>query len=284
MQSSRHLVTTDWLAEHLAEVTVLDCRVRLAPAPDDAGYQINSAAEDFAASHIPGAQHADLLKLSDPDSPLPFMMPPAQTLASALGALGVDKNRKVVIYDGLAHMWAGRLWWMLDAIGHPDVAVLNGGWAKWTAEGRAVTDATEAPKPGSLEAELRTGAMVDLQTVADVSRTGSALLLNALDPEQFRGEGGVHMGRRGRIPGSANVPGFSLIGDDGAFLPEAELRAKFEAAGALGDRPVVSYCNAGILAASNAFVLRLLGKQDVAVYDGGLVDWVSDPSRPLEQG
>jgi thiosulfate/3-mercaptopyruvate sulfurtransferase len=282
-----YLVETDWLAAHLAdpEVRVLECTVYLHPAPELPGdFRVESGRARWAAGHIPGAGFVDLPEeLSDRASPLRFMMPPAAQFADAMSRHGVGDGVRVVLYDRFVNMWAARIWWMLRAFGFDDAAVLNGGWKKWTAEGRpVVTDAGERPtRP--FAARPRPELIADKAAVlAGIGGTGTCVL-NALTEEQHRG-GGVHYGRPGRIRRSVTVPARDLVDPDThAYLPADMLLRKFETVGALAGR-VITYCGGGIAASSDAFALSLLGHDDVAVYDASLSEWAADPALPMDQG
>src|SRR5512145_2883717 len=145
----QHLVETDWLAAHLGDpgLRVLECTVFLLPADRPGTFRVESGRGKWAEGHIPGAGFADLQEeLSDRASTLRFMMPPAAQVADVMGRLGVGQGVRVVLYDRAVNMWAARVWWMLRASGFDDAAVLNGGFKKWTLEGRPVaTDAGARP-------------------------------------------------------------------------------------------------------------------------------------------
>ena len=139
------LVETDWLEANLEDPTlrILDCTVNLQRS--DGETRVESGREAWAAEHIPRSVYADLAgEFSDRSSKLRFMMPPVGQFAQAMGRIGVGDGTSVVLYDRAGHMWAARIWWMLRAAGFDDAAVLNGGWMKWTAEGRPVANATDA--------------------------------------------------------------------------------------------------------------------------------------------
>jgi thiosulfate/3-mercaptopyruvate sulfurtransferase len=281
------LVETDWLAEHLDDpgVRVLECTVYLVPADLPGGYRVESGRAKWAERHIPGAGFVDLQEeLSDRGSSLRFMMPPPAQFAEAMGRHGVGDGVRVVLYDRFVNMWAARVWWMLRAFGFDAAAVLNGGFRKWTREGRPVAADTGTRPPRPFTARPRPGLIADKAGVLAALGDDRACVLNALTEEQHRGEPVV--GRRpGHIAGSGNVPARDLVDPEThAYLPPDVLRAKFAAAGALGAGRVITYCGAGIAASSDALVLTMLGHDDVAVYDASLSEWATDPSLPMEQG
>ena len=282
------LVETTWLADHLADprVRVLECMVYLHPADVPGGYRVESGRAKWMEGHIPGAGFADLHEdLSARDIPLRFMMPPATQFAEAMSRYGVGDGVRVILYDRFVNMWAARIWWMLRAFGFDDAAVLNGGFKKWTHEGRPVaTDDGAAPRR-SFTARPRPELITDKRGVLAALGDGRACVLNALADEQHRGTGGRTYGRPGRIAGSANVPAATLVDPEThAYLPTETLRAKFAAGGALDAQRVITYCGGGIAASSDAFILTLLGHPSVTLYDASLSEWAADPSLSMETG
>jgi thiosulfate/3-mercaptopyruvate sulfurtransferase len=258
-------------------------------APDAQGeMRVTSGHDRWAKRHIPGANYIDLDRdLSDRASPYRFAAPRPEQFAAAMRAYGVRSANKIILYDSYANMWAARLWWMMRAYGLEEVAVLNGGWRKWTAEGRPTTDEFLPYPTGDFVAETPSGYFADRDSVRSAMEDNSTCLLDALTAEQFHGTGGVTYGRPGHIPTSVNVPAIDLVdATTHAYLP-AESIAKSVAkatAPAADDSRIITYCGAGIAASSVAFVLTLLGREDVTVYDGSLQEWASDPSLPLETG
>jgi thiosulfate/3-mercaptopyruvate sulfurtransferase len=281
------LVETDWLAAHLDDPTlrVLECTTLLHPLPEG-GFRVESGRATWAAGHIPRSGFADLAgDLSDHGSPRRFMMPPAGALAAAVARLGVGEGTRVVLYDRFVNMWAARVWWMLRAIGFDDAAVLNGGWRKWTLEGRATSTEPCAYPKGRLAARTRPELFAGKETVLAGLRGPATCVLNALTEDRHRGVGPSPYGRPGRIAGSGNVPAQALVDPaTHAYLPPDVLRERFAASGALAAGRVITYCGAGIAASSDAFVLTLLGHEGVAVYDASLSEWAPDPSLPMETG
>jgi thiosulfate/3-mercaptopyruvate sulfurtransferase len=285
----QYLVETDWLAQHLEDpgVRVLECTVNLPPAPEQpGGFRVESGRAKWAEGHIPGAGFVDLPEeLSDRTSTLRFMMPPAAQFADAMGRAGVGDGVRVILYDRAVNMWAARVWWMLRAFGFDDAAVLNGGFKKWMVEGRPLTNDAGARPARPFTLRPRPALMTDKAGVLAALGDSSSCVLNALAVDRHRGTGGVPYGRPGRIAGSVNVPAQELVDPaTHAYLDAGVLRAKFQAAGVLDAKRVVTYCGAGIAASSDAFVLTLLGRDDVAVYDASLLEWANDPTLPMERG
>ena len=273
-KNPQYLVSTDWLSQHLTDpgVRVIECTVYLIPADVPGGFMVESGRAKWAQGHIPGAGYIDLqAELSDRASNLRFMMPPVEQFAEAMSRHGVGDAVRVVLYDRFVNMWAARVWWMLRAFGFDAAAVLNGGWKKWTGEGRPVAADAGARLPHTFVAKWRPELIADKRAVLAGVGDRATCLLNALTPEQHAGTGGVVYGRPGRIKGSANVAARDLVDPrTNAYLPAETLREKFKASGALDAGRVITYCGGGIAASSDAFVLTLLGKDDVALYDASL--------------
>jgi thiosulfate/3-mercaptopyruvate sulfurtransferase len=282
----RGLVSTDWLAANLRDpaLRVFDATVHLRPSPTGP-YQIESGQDDYEAAHIPGAAFLDLAgDLSDSASPLPFTAPSIEAQAIAFGGAGIGPGTRVAVYSAATPMWATRVWWMLRALGFDDAAVLDGGLAKWRAEGRAVMSGELRYSPAAFIASPRPEAWADKAAVLDAIGHGDVCTINALSAAVHSGEGGTNYGRRGHIAGSRNVPHASLLTPDGTFLDDAMLRNRFATVGAFGRDRVICYCGGGISATMAALGLTRLGHPRVAVYDGSMSEWSRDPEAPMELG
>lgn len=279
------LVSTRWLAEHLddSDLRILECTVNLIPG-EDGGFVAEPTLEAWEQGHIAGSVYADLTNdLSDPDSPLRFTMPSPERFAEGMERLGVGEGTRVVLYDRRFTMWATRVWWMLRSMGFDSAAVLDGGWKAWTSEGRPVATgpAPERP-PVNFVPNPRPELIANVDEVLSAME-GDTCIVNALSPDNHDGSDATY-GRRGHIPGATNVYAVSLVDSDThCYLPLAQLRSVFDdAVGSEVDRRIITYCGGGIAATSDAFILSLLGHDNVAVYDGSLSEWASDPARPLE--
>jgi thiosulfate/3-mercaptopyruvate sulfurtransferase len=279
------LVETDWFAQHLADVVVLDCTIHLIPDPK-VTYLVRPAREDFEAGHIPGAQFCDVSKdVSDTSQKLNFMRPKPDDFAAAMRRFGIGNASRVVTYSTGNPWWATRVWWLLREFGHDNAAVLDGGWQKWIAEGRGVETGPGTRRPPSdfSVREVR-NLMVGKEEVKAAIGDAGVCTLNALLPAQHTGSGGNSYGRPGHIAGSVNVAAAHLLDPaTNAFLPADELRRRLGAVGAL-DRPVIAYCGGGIAASADALILTMLGHRDVKIYDASLSEWAKDESLPMEVG
>jgi thiosulfate/3-mercaptopyruvate sulfurtransferase len=282
----RGLVSTDWLAAHISDpdLRVFDVTVHLRPATPGP-YLIESGLADYRTSHIPGAAFLDLGRdFSDPTSPLPFTKPAPGQLARALGEAGVSGTSRVVAYATTTPMWATRLWWLLRAAGFDNVAVLDGGLAKWTAEGRPVESGERRYAPAEVPLTERPGSWADKDEVLAAVGDGAVCTLNALSPSVHAGTSETNYGRKGHIKGSRNVPYAALLKPDGTYKDDAALRALFAGVGALERARVICYCGGGISATMDALALTRLGHPSVAVYDGSMSEWSRDPAMPMETG
>ena len=281
------LVQTDWLHAHLDDpaLRVFDCTMILVPDPDKTLRAV-TARPDYDKAHVPGAGYLDLIgELSDRSSPYRFTMPSAEQFAAAMSRHGVGPGTHVVLYSARPAIWATRVWWMLRAFGFDAVSVLDGGWEKWAAERRPVSTTPSAYPAAHFVATPRLELLARTTDVAAAMADPATCTINTLSHVQYTGEGGVHYGRPGHIPGSVSVPFADMVDPERlTFLSPEGLRARLEAAGALKAPHVVTYCGAGIAATGVAFALALVGRGDVAVYDGSLGEWLADPAHPMATG
>lgn len=285
-QHPEYLVSTEWLAAHLDDpnVRVFESTVFLRPR-DGGGYRVESGRAEYDSGHIPGAGFLDLQgEFSDNDQRLRFMMPSAEAFAAAAGRHGIAEDSTLVLYDRLGSMWAARLWWMFRSMGCSGAVVLDGGWRRWSDEGRDVSTASASYAPTMFTPRQDSARFADLAEVQAFVESGGSCLINALGRDQHSGaDEGRTYGRAGHIPGSTNVPAMELIDPEtGLYRPADELASMFAAVAPDKSQRVVTYCGGGIAASNNAFVLSLLGYGDVAVYDASMSEYAADPSLPLE--
>ncbi len=281
------LIDTDALERQLGDpnLRVFDCTTILIPDPKMT-YQAVPARADFEKGHIPGAQFIDLqADLSDKNHRLRFMLPSAEDFAAAMSRFGVGEGTRIVLYSTTTPQWATRVWWLLRVFGFDYAAVLDGGWQKWSREGRPVETGAARPRPpGHFIVKEQRPLMVGKAEVQHAIGDRAVCTLNALAPEQHAGTGGNTYGRPGRIKESVNLPAAQLIDlATNAFLPAAELRRRFEGVGAFG-KEVITYCGGGIAASADAFALVMLGHPDVKLYDASMSEWATDPTLPMETG
>jgi thiosulfate/3-mercaptopyruvate sulfurtransferase len=276
------LISPAVLASHIDDpaYVIVDCRSKL----DD----LEWGGREYAAAHIPGAAYADLTHdLSGPKngSNGRHPLPDPDTLVQTLGRLGIASGVQVVAYDQDNGMFASRLWWLLRWLGHDAVAVLDGGFKAWTAEGWPVesgrTDRAARQFTGSPRADMA----VDVQTVAARLAGGGPRLVDARAPERYRGDSEPIDKIGGHIPGAKNHFFQWNLDEQGLFRTPEELRAKIGAS--VGDVPadqIVCYCGSGVTACHNLLAFEHAGLTGAKLYPGSWSEWSSDSSRPIEKG
>ncbi|WP_449042171.1 3-mercaptopyruvate sulfurtransferase [Paracoccus sp. (in: a-proteobacteria)] len=277
----RTLVSTDWLAAHLhdPDLRIIDGSWHMEATGRDAH-------AEYMAAHIPGARFFDIDAIADTRSPLPHMAPQPEMFVSRLRAMGIGDGHQVVVYDNSDVRSAARVWWTFRLMGKTDVAVLDGGFAKWRAEGREVEDLPPITRDRHMTVQRQAARVRDVTQVAAAAKLGDHVIIDARGPGRFRGdEPEPRPGlRQGHIPGSKNVPMGQIYNADGTMKSVPELRALFEAAGVDLLRPAITTCGSGITAASLALALERLGKRDWSVYDGSWTEWGSYPDLKIETG
>ncbi|MDP8950476.1 MAG: rhodanese-like domain-containing protein, partial [Actinomycetota bacterium] len=271
MENFDPLVTTDWLAEHLDDpkVRVVDIRGYVKKTPLGDGRQSAEylgAREEYDEAHVPGAVYVDWTRdITDPDDPVPVQVAPPERFAKLMGSLGIGDDTHVVVYDHAGGQFATRLWWALTYYGHDEVSVLDGGWRKWTAEGRPTPPEVPEPEPAAFTPRPRPEWRKEAEDVLAASERGGAkktvvahkrggketratpvFILDARDEGQYTGAVARGEGRAGRVPGAAHLHADSLFDpQSGTFRPDEELAEKLREAGVPEDRdaPLVAYCN-----------------------------------------
>lgn len=289
MRDPQALISTDALAARLgdASLRVFDCTTYLETPPPgvDEPYIAVPGRKTFEEAHIPGADFLDLQgEFSRGDTRLRFMMPDVAQLEAAFGRHGVDATKQLVLYSVGTMMWATRFWWMLRSLGHPKVAVLDGGLDKWRAEGRLVEGGPSKGYPSTtFTASPRTGLFVDRHDVRAAIGKPGTVTVNALGPQFHAGLSPSRYGRPGRVPGSVNVSAVTLIDPaTKGFTTLADAQAKFAAEGVTPDKKVICYCGGGISATLDLFLLHQLGYDDLTLYDASMGEWAKDTSLPIE--
>lgn len=279
---SKWLVETDWLAANLSapDVVILDGSLHLPTTG-------RNAKAEYLAAHIPGAQFFDVEEISDEKSPLPHMLPPTVKFASRMKKMGIGDGQRIIAYDSEGLYSAARVWWMFRAMGHDDVAVLNGGLKKWKAEGRPVEDGEPRRRTERhFTPRFNAGLVRDADDVLRLSKSGAGQIVDARSAGRFEGRDKEPRAglRSGHIPNSRNVPFTTLLEADGTLKSADELRAIFAAAGVDIARPVVTSCGSGVTAGVVSFALAMLGQPDAAVYDGSWSEWGQRAELPIETG
>ncbi|HEX8366377.1 MAG TPA: 3-mercaptopyruvate sulfurtransferase [Allosphingosinicella sp.] len=275
------LVSTEWLAAELGapDLRVADATIFLPGSGRD-------GRADYEAEHIPGAAFMDLEDIVAEDTPLPHMLPPAHKLASRMQAIGIGDGDRIVVYDNSPLHSAARAWWMLRTFGARRVAILDGGLAKWKAEGRPLESGSGPAKRAHFTPRLFRDAVADKTFLSAVLDTGAWEIVDARPAARFRGEQPEPRPsvQPGHIPGSRSLPQSELFEPDGRWKRGAALREAFAAAGVDLSRPMVTTCGSGVTAAALLFGAHLLGKEDVRLYDGSWSEWGADPALPKATG
>lgn len=274
------LVSTEWLANHLNDP---DLRVI------DASWHLDASRDAFAEyndAHIPGARFFDIDEISDTRSNLPHMAPQPEKFISRMRAMGIGDGHQIVIYDSSGVRSAARVWWLFRLMGKTDVAVLDGGFPKWQAEGRPTEDMPPIMRDRHITVQRQAGLVRDVTQVAAASKLGGHEIVDARAATRFRGEApeprpGL---RAGHIPGSKNLPFNQLLNADGTFKDTPAIRAEFEAAGVDLDRPIITTCGSGITAAVLFLALERIGHRDHSLYDGSWAEWGSFPDLEIAIG
>jgi len=276
------LVSTEWLARELgaSDLKIIDASAHLPAAGRD-------PRAEFADGHVPGARYLDLPSFKDAASAVPNALPTAAQFAERMAELGIARGDRVVIYDDSDVKTSSRAWFILRMHGMNNLAILDGGLAKWKAEGRAL----ETGEAASHQAEVHRGAddwskvRNKAQMLANID-SGAEQVIDARDAGRFTGEivDTVHGLPGGHIPGARQLFFRDLYRADGTFRPEDELRAAFKGAGVELTRPIVTSCGSGVTAAVLLFALHRLGVEDAALYDGSWSEWGADPATPKQTG
>lgn len=275
------LVSTSWLAAHLKDP---DLRIL------DASWYLPQAARDvraeYDAAHIPGTRFFDIDEISDHRSELPHMAPPAEKFISRMREMGVGDGHQVVVYDGAGIMSSARVWWLFRLMGQSNVAVLDGGFPKWQAEGHPVEDMPPMVRDRHMTVRVQNNLVRDVTQVGQASKLKNHAIIDARSAGRFAGRDpepreGL---RGGHIPGSYNVPFTTLLNADGTMKDPDETRVIFESAGVDLSRPAITTCGSGVTAAILSLALERMGKTDHALYDGSWSEWGAFATLPVETG
>ena len=277
------LISTAALALHLDDppFAIVDCRYKL----DDESW----GKQEYTNLHIPGAVYAHLgHDLAGPKTGTNgrHPLPDPKTLADTFGRLGIESGVQVVAYDQDNGMYASRLWWLLRWVGHNAVAVLDGGFKKWIAEGRPAKSGDEHRAPGTFIGTPRADMAIDAQAVASLAGRREWTLVDARAPERYRGETEPFDKTPGHIPGAVNHFFASNLDDGGTFRTPEELRDKLGAS--IGSQVaadhIVCYCGSGVTACHNLLALEHAGLKGAKLYPGSWSEWSADAARPVERG
>ena len=269
------IASTDWLQTHLGDINirVVDCSVSF----------INP--NSYNVGHIPGAVSLEVIgQLSDPKGRVPLLILPQSQFETVMGKLGIGNGTMVVVYDAFGGPWSARLWWALMYYGHHNVKILNGGFKKWKMEGREIEIEAFVPPPAVFKSTIQANFISDIDDVKQAIDQDDIYLIDALNADH-------HFGRKpfaptlappGHIPTAINIPGPSNVSTEtGLFLSPVELKEHWSILKAKPQDKVITYCGAGYYGAFDLFALYQLGYNQISLYDGSWIEWISDPTRPV---
>lgn len=276
------LITTAELAaaSNNPSLVVVDCRFDLA--------DVAAGRRAYLAGHIPGAVYAHLdddLSGAKTGKNGRHPLPDTDTLQQTFSRLGIGRDSHVVAYDEGSGMYAARLWWLLRWMGHNSVAVLDGGFAKWTAEGRQTKSGDEHNAPREFSGAPRADATVNADKVAQVAGKSDWSVIDARAPERYRGDVEPIDRVGGHIPGAVNRFFKSNLTDEGVFRSPEELKQQLgDATHHVSPDHIVCYCGSGVTACHNLLALEHAGIHGAKLYPGSWSEWSSDPARQIGRG
>jgi thiosulfate/3-mercaptopyruvate sulfurtransferase len=275
------LISTAELAGHLSDTDwfVADCRFEL--GKPEAGR------DAWRAGHIPGAAYVDLERdLSVPVTPASgrHPLPDPADFAQTLSRLGIANGTRVACYDAGPGAFAARLWWMLRWVGHDAVAVLDGGFAAWTAEGRPVSTATPARAPARFTPQPQPDWVLDADGVMR-ALAGGETLVDVRAAERFAGKVEPIDAVAGHVPGAVNLPFMENVDGSGRFRDPAALAELWRSrTGARPGTAPICMCGSGVTACQGLLALEAAGIGGARLYAGSWSEWIRDPSRPVARG
>jgi thiosulfate/3-mercaptopyruvate sulfurtransferase len=266
------LVDTAWVAAHLTDpdVRIIDMR--------------RNGAADYATGHVPGAVNLANEAIRDAGNPPTFL--PSQTAFEALmERLGISNDTRVVVYDERGGLYAARLWWILNYFGHANVALMDGGWSKWSREKRPLSAESPTVPQGRFSARPQPRWVATAEDVKAAAHNRNARIIDARTAAEIEGTELRGTRRGGHVPGATAVYWEDTLDPEQRTIkPAPELRRLFVQAGVLPSNDIIAYCQVGMRAAHDLFVLRLLGYERLRNYYGAWEEWGNRDDLPIAAG
>ena len=260
------LVETDWVAAHAA-----DANVRI----------VDMRQSGFGDGHLPGAVYVSPVAIRDAKAPPTFLPTPA-AFETMMAGLGISDATRVIVYDERGGIYAARLWWILNYYGHPNVALMNGGWLKWIAEQRPSSAAAAAPSAGRFIARAQPAWVATASDVVGAIDKPGVKIIDARTQAEIDGKDLRNIRRGGFVPSSIPVYWEDLLDPQKkTFKPADELKAIYEARGIVPSQEVIAYCQVGMRASVDLFALHLLGYDKLRNYYGAWEEWGNRDDLPL---
>jgi thiosulfate/3-mercaptopyruvate sulfurtransferase len=262
------LVETDWVAAHAHDATIRIVDMRMT---------------GYAEGHVPAAVYVAPVAIRDANSP-PTFLPTPEAFERMMMQLGISNRTRVIVYDERGGIYAARLWWILNYFGHSDVALMNGGWVKWTAEQRPVSADAAAPAAGQFTARPSARWVATASDVTRAINKAGVKIVDARTTAEIEGKDLRNIRRGGFIPSSIPVYWEDLLdSQQKTFKPAGELTKIYEDRGILPSQEVIAYCQVGMRASVDLFALHLLGYDKLRNYYGAWEEWGNRDDLPISK-